>query len=226
MEGNSSPLGRPFDAKQVDSLMDSGLAAYSTGEPRSGLEQRIVARIRMDRSNAPERSLRWSHRVPLRITFACLLLALVSAAGWVGMRRNSRGEEKNDAAAVVQHRIAAAPVHVARDLALPLSPIEVRKPAIRVNAGLSTSTEDRMKHSQPAVFLHPRPLLSRSARCSSWPHCRLGRIAQQPHTRPRSPMRSEPPRSRLPLCPPCPTRPTTPNPKELPCIRSLHFHSL
>jgi hypothetical protein len=58
---------------ELDRLLDSALAKYSTVEPRSGLEERVLANLQAERKNDPSR-VRWQWGL------AAVLAAVVVAA--------------------------------------------------------------------------------------------------------------------------------------------------
>lgn len=55
MDEQKSKNAEPLDA-DLDRTLDAALAKYATVEPRAGLEGRILANLRAERSRAPERS--------------------------------------------------------------------------------------------------------------------------------------------------------------------------
>src|SRR5579864_9190113 len=67
----------PMDT-DLDRLVDSALAKYAAVEPRAGLESRIFANLRADRSGVPERSWwRWGLAAAVATMFViALALAL------------------------------------------------------------------------------------------------------------------------------------------------------
>ena len=60
----------------VDDLLDAGLAQYRSVEPRPGLENRILARLRTEQKAAPWRA--WAWRIGAGVVAAGVILALVS----------------------------------------------------------------------------------------------------------------------------------------------------
>jgi hypothetical protein len=60
-------------SKELDKILDDGLSSYSREEPRPGLEDRILNRVRAPRERRRFSWLRWAAAIP---ALACFLLAV------------------------------------------------------------------------------------------------------------------------------------------------------
>jgi hypothetical protein len=75
-ENHEQIAGGPHQAMDpLDAGLDAALAKYSAVEPRAGLEERVLANLRVERARAPERSWwRWG--------FAAVVLVIGAALAW------------------------------------------------------------------------------------------------------------------------------------------------
>ncbi|MDQ6676821.1 MAG: hypothetical protein M3Z09_05945 [Acidobacteriota bacterium] len=60
--------------RDLDKLIDQALSTYSVGEPRAGLEERVLARVRQDR-HRPFRFPLWAWVIP---ALGCMALVLTT----------------------------------------------------------------------------------------------------------------------------------------------------
>jgi hypothetical protein len=136
--------------KQMDELLDSLLAAYSSSEPRPGLETRILANLRDAESREP-RSAAWNFKwlwAGMAVAAALIIIAVALIGG--------------------RHRIAAPPAVVQTQQPAPSQPEVQRGAPVRAantaHPRVPRSGEVRPVNStlalnqRPQVFPTPTPL--------------------------------------------------------------------
>ena len=126
--------------------LDAALAKYSTVEPRSGLEQRLLANLRAERERAPVRVWwRWPAGAA-----AVVVLVLGSFLWW--RTRESQVDRTGGHTATEDSR--EVPIGKVRDPRLPSPPV----------ASVRTAFRNRPRHSTPVVTTAPRRELFPSPR--------------------------------------------------------------
>jgi hypothetical protein len=115
----------------LDRALNAGLAKYAAAEPRTGLEERILANLQAERGQSDDRAWWWG-----AAALATVLLVIVGLA-WTTMRRAPL--------------IARRPAEVAPHVQLPAPQIaSIRPPAPNL---MATSVAHR---SKPAARVNPK----------------------------------------------------------------------
>jgi hypothetical protein len=84
MTGNRK---RDWQIPELDSLdreLDAALAKYAVAEPRTGLEERILANLETERDHAHDRA--WWHWGAAALAIAAVVLVIIGLS-WTGIRR-------------------------------------------------------------------------------------------------------------------------------------------
>jgi len=69
-------LGQGLESGEINRELDAGLALYAAVEPRPGLEERVLANLRMERAKALQRAWwRWSLAGAAAIVFVVVVVA-------------------------------------------------------------------------------------------------------------------------------------------------------
>lgn len=72
----------PSEHEDLDRALDAALAKYSAVEPRTGFEQRILAKLRLEQNTIPTRSWwRWG-----AVGAAAALIVIITTLGWKSSR--------------------------------------------------------------------------------------------------------------------------------------------
>ena len=140
---------RSNNAERVDSeldrILDTSLARYSAVEPREGLEGRILAKLRAERSRVPERSW-WTWG-----------LAAVVAAVFVAVMALALRPGKLSKPPVAEHyQVTEQPPHEPQQQPVREEHADVHKPGHRGRAR-PVASETRMAAGIPKLSQFPSP---------------------------------------------------------------------
>lgn len=110
---------------ELDRLLDAALAKYAAGEPRSGLEERVLANLRSTMPLANPTWWRWS----IAAAAAAMLLIVITMA-WRSRTPSHPAVAKRPAQ--TEHRNAGTEMHVARHDPTTIPPRSRRAPKTHV----------------------------------------------------------------------------------------------
>jgi hypothetical protein len=159
----SNGSGHEIEHEQFDRELDKVLAKYTAADPRAGLEQRVLANLRVEQAQAQHRAL-WPWRLAAPMAIALVVLALV----WRTVP--SQPEARNGSATVEAPKTPDVRVASASNSASPPAN-QVAKTSSRCRQSLPTFPAalpklDQFPSSQPLseqekmlasyVYLYPR----------------------------------------------------------------------
>jgi hypothetical protein len=145
-DANYKPGGDQEDARELDAMLDAGLAKYAAVEPRAGLEDRILAHLHSEHTRPQHAWLQWG------FVGAVVAITVVAILAWKSTQP-LHPVNVNHSAAIQQPSLQVTkPEPDAADETTPKA-VSLRKPSSR-----HTLASERMAHPKLDQFPSPQPL--------------------------------------------------------------------